>query len=511
MALWMQTHSFIIILTLLQAPLASLLQQPLQVEPPTLSGVQGRSEESARKNAPRIFNTVHSAMRQWGSSLQHNGMSFIPATIPANTQLYHGTSQKNAVEGMEWLSFEIEAAENFARPRRGRPPGGPGGPKGRDRPPGPPSGIKAEPEEQQGYLHEYRTKRDLARILYIDGMAAAKASIGTLDTQDYILRDGLDIAGPMGDYDRARDLCALGAEWNIEGFIRMEPGFEIIICNFTDTLELVTANQRPDWNQTEGLDDLRQIELFRGVAARYQGVTNNRVRLDFSSLQTAYFYPFNLTNPDSTRAILPRLTNLESCQIAKIKNDLHAVLSRDKLGDTIDWQGIADMITSRYSERLQFLVAETTTLKAVKSEVNFLLTHFINYADVSIPRAIEACSVHYLLSVTPNTEEDVLIHTAVYTVSQQICTTLFQVRDIVMHGESEAAADDVKVAVRKLIENLNWSTWLKCGDCDYDEVCFVAIWPVGKPEDHERPSCLKAQDFNNRRGYWDFDRGPHTI
>jgi len=57
-----------------------------------------------------IFNSINSALRQWGSSLKHNGMGFIPVMIPSGTFLYHGTDTKNRVKGMEWLAFEIEVS-----------------------------------------------------------------------------------------------------------------------------------------------------------------------------------------------------------------------------------------------------------------------------------------------------------------------------------------------------------------------------------------------------------------
>ena len=152
-----------------------------------------------------------------------------------------------AVTGMEWLAFEIEHAENLAR-SRGPPPG-----KGHTRPP--PTlfhewsglgidNLKDTAPDSHGYLHEYRTIRDL-RVLYIDGMAAAKSTMETLDLQDFILRNLTDPHDVPGDYQRAKDLCKFGADWNIEGFIRMEPGFELILCNFPDAVELVAATQRP--------------------------------------------------------------------------------------------------------------------------------------------------------------------------------------------------------------------------------------------------------------------------
>ena len=78
------------------------------------------SEHSKVHNANHLFNAIHSSMRQWGSSLNHNGMSFFLATVPAGTQLYHGTSKSESIEGMQWLALEPEYALIFARPNRGR-------------------------------------------------------------------------------------------------------------------------------------------------------------------------------------------------------------------------------------------------------------------------------------------------------------------------------------------------------------------------------------------------------
>lgn len=53
-------------------------------------------------------------MRQWGSSINHKGMSFFLATVPQGVQLYHGTNRSSAITGMEWLAFEQEHAMQFA-------------------------------------------------------------------------------------------------------------------------------------------------------------------------------------------------------------------------------------------------------------------------------------------------------------------------------------------------------------------------------------------------------------
>ena len=331
--------------------------------------------------------------------------------------------------------------------------------------------------------------------------------MGTLDTQDLVLRNEANSTTPWGDYERARDLCALGVEWGLEGFLRMEGGFELILCNFTDGLDLLSARKTPKYDQPEGYDEMAQFEYMRGIAARYQGIPAGRVTIDHSSMVSAFFYPLNLTNPDESRPELPRLVSSESEVIARLKSDLRQVLSLDgsQQYNSIDWQGVVDMIVTRYSDRLQFMASEKATQMGIQSEINFLLSNFIDYnSTVDIPAAKQICATHYLQSVVPETAQDYLIYEAILSVSQKICSVLFEVRDTVLQPEDSGSfgADNPKTPVKKLLSYLDWSTWLECGRCAYDEVCFLAVWPWGSPEDHYHPRCLGRGEVSSRRGYW---------
>jgi hypothetical protein len=141
----------------------------------------GPSLNASRMNAPYIFNSIHSSLRQWGSSLYHNGMSIFPARIPNNTLLYHGTNKALAATGMQWLAFEIEHAELFSQPRVGRPPPylPEGSPKysgdlspgsmefGLEETLGEAQSIKYDDSRlvANGYLQTYRTTRPVTNIL----------------------------------------------------------------------------------------------------------------------------------------------------------------------------------------------------------------------------------------------------------------------------------------------------------------------------------------------------------
>ena len=69
-------------------------------------------------NANHIFNALHNSMKEFGSVLHHNGMSFFLASVPEGTEFYHGTGSPFRINGTEWLAFEPEHAMTFAHPRR---------------------------------------------------------------------------------------------------------------------------------------------------------------------------------------------------------------------------------------------------------------------------------------------------------------------------------------------------------------------------------------------------------
>lgn len=228
------------------------------------------SKDIAKDRAPQIFNSVHDSMRQWGSSLHHNGVSFFLATVPEGVLLYHGNNRPESPTEPDWLAYEIEHAEQFAR-SRGPPPGRDKARTERRNPFFNLNPVDTEtqqhilntgdkepqiPDDDEkkkgGWLHVYKTTRALP-FLYIDGMGGGKTEIGTLDSQDYLLRNktqeedepGKPHRGPMGEGTRARELCELSASWGLQGVIRMEAGFEIIKCDFKDGLEEIQTLQRP--------------------------------------------------------------------------------------------------------------------------------------------------------------------------------------------------------------------------------------------------------------------------
>ncbi|KAF9878191.1 hypothetical protein CkaCkLH20_04229 [Colletotrichum karsti] len=561
-------------LALSPAVLSASASAPASQRPPSPAKF-APSPEHARENAPHVFNAVHSAMRQWGSSIHHNGLGVIPATVPRGTLLYHGARRNETPAAFEWLAFEMEHSEGFARSWRGgdgfRPPRPPGPPGKGHRPPGwgddkdgqrvltgdddddghhAPTGEPAS----RGYFHTYRANRDL-KLLYIDGMGAGKTNMGTLDTQDFLLR-GVLSAPALGEYERARDVCALVKSWGLDGVIRMEIGFEAIYCDFSDGLDQVSVLRRPWSDQAEGVGSIDMFEWARAVGQRYDGIGGGRVRLGFGSMVSSAWYPVNVSNPNG-RKEMPRLGKLEEGQRDVILKRVEEVVKGGVVG-SVDWQGVVDMIVSRHADRIEALAdeGEDGGDYAFVSQVLVVTNTFVDYlrdesdADVTMKGDIVAdakgrCVRQYL---TPAavwkdewTAEDALIFEAVKTVVERICGDLYAVRGIVLEAEPKLAsafseAEMTRVVgasarereigdavrrgrevVRGLKGYLGWSVWKKCKPgCGVAEVCFVAMWPFGLKRDHYSPSCQNRTALMGRRtvdgeGYWDFEPGPFGV
>ncbi|RMZ89366.1 hypothetical protein DV736_g3409, partial [Chaetothyriales sp. CBS 134916] len=347
-------------------------------------------------NTHHIFNAIHSSARQWGESLNHNGMSFFLATVPRGTLLHHGTHRPERVMGMEWLAFEPEHALNFAwKPcdnenidigidaaivkSHARSLNGwhqflasfdsqngeldedaaaanadPGrlvmqddAPEQSSSPPPPRHGPPFRCIEP-GFLHTYSARQSL-HLLYIDGQSAAKSDKGTLDSQDYVLRYNLSSKKPpvdrpmFGDWDRATELCYMAQhdyDGRVDGFIRMEHGFEVVLCDFSslDVVSILQAQPTTVIGHADPDDQSLQEQTFMFmtvVGARYEGVGGDRVRLNYDHFVTSFAYPE--TDLWAQGGDLPRLNGSSTETLARIKDDVkHQSSEEERLAEMRD-------------------------------------------------------------------------------------------------------------------------------------------------------------------------------
>jgi len=538
-------------------PTPNSLTMYLQTFPITLLSVFFTlAATTATQNEPHIFNAIHSSLRQWGSSLNHNGMSFFMASVPIGTQLYHGTPSAEVVQGMEWLAFEVEHALVFARPmmrcckegeeleegmvrgcvRCGR------GKEWADTPPSPsalnhPHGrVRHEedylfpahdqaplhpstPHAPSGYLHTYTPKHPLT-LLYIDGLSAGKTSNGTLDTQDFLLLNLSlpDRGGPMGgELARARGLCDLAStlwEGKIDGVLRMEGGFEIILCDFEKSVERLDVIAARPIEEKAGRRMLGDWEYIKAIASRYHGIGGGRVALDYDRFVSVFEYEgLDLwANDVVSDTPHPRLKNASPEQLWQIRGEVtKMILNSGGKRQGRNWQEVADMVVSRYSAPLHHLHTDEEvrgSRKAFATSLNALLRPFISASERNGTLELERCISQHVprLPVSPS-QAPSLAHTTIHTITSEICSVLisaldattpfFLVEALVSTASPPPHALDL---VDGLFDYLQWTAWKECGTCADEEVCFIPIWPMGSAENHKAPKCGDYEGVGN--GYW---------
>lgn len=460
-------------------------------------------------SSPSLFNTIHSSMRQFGSSLNHNGISVFPATVPAGTMFFHGRNDANLPGSPEWLGFEMEQANVFARSSR---PQGPRRPP-RDTKDGDARVTSRATSQSQftvddvseddsvpqgGFMHTFRTTRDL-RLIYLDGMAAGKSSLGTMDLTNIILNWSLTRGG--SDNERAVALCdwQKSRGYQLDGIIRMEQNFEIIFCDFrSDALDLVNTVQKAESRGPQ--DTWTSWEFSRVAERRYHGIGSSRVKVDYTGMVSFYGSEaaerFNYTDG------LPRLTDLEDADEDRFFDEVDEVFRSTWTTETRNWQDIADSIVTLYSTKLRVLLHYSANEDETRFEAS-LTNMLVPFVDHRLPepqrrtRAIAQCTYEYL-PLSLSTARENKLFTAFEQVTTTICITLLHLQD-----SPTTALSRVHEILVELMDHLRWTTWKECIGCQPEELCIVPMWPFGGPGDRT-PNCVKEADYRSdaHRGYW---------
>ncbi|KAF8833174.1 hypothetical protein BDN67DRAFT_986195 [Paxillus ammoniavirescens] len=395
-----------------------------------------------------VFETVNSLLQRWPNTRMRNGHTMVPGTIPKGTLLYHGTSQNKLPPGPEWTATDPEHSLIFCRG-----------------------------EAEEGCWHlTLATTRPL-KVVYFDGSSAAKFQYGSMDTQDLIAWGTSRPRWIFEEAQRIQDLCKWGQNYAVDGFVRMEVDFELMLCNFTSGVRVVSflnlPSVRAPRNRQSLLDPLVTSESSSigsrapakdwgglipvasgSVDVAYAGSWHNhfpgeiRVQLDLAGLVS--FYDIQLVP-----SLVPirmgqerwdhRVQNTSSEDILAVKARLVEALTRPKgISTGIDWMTLVRVIVDRYAGRLeliQYLLTtpatdyETVLDLARKTQVQLrvMLTPYILHSTVpsteieldwAVP-IFKLCATTHTSSIQFNspsmTPSEQLILQAIRETTREIC------------------------------------------------------------------------------------------
>ncbi|KAL7273530.1 hypothetical protein RUND412_003610 [Rhizina undulata] len=416
--------------------------------------------------------------------------------LPAYTLLYHARKNSELPPSPEWLAFDTEMSYGIM-------------------------GMWGET-----YMLTFTSTRPL-NVLYFDGQSAALGVGGTLDSQKAFLYgkviDDDDPHGPRrggsgrnypgymlwGEHERAGDLCnwakSLG-EGVVEGFVRMNSGFELLWCDFNTGLELVAnrnitvpsdgpiVTPHPpllELSQSRALGGERppppddghhpsmpyfprgpispfyayaHWEWIRSATWHYSDTPESRVNLNFCSLETYYDPTLTSLLPRPLSKRQHRLKSISAADAETLKRRLSTNLKSAATSAAcsgIDWRRLAESILERYAGRikeLQLLVldrgqtkdAEEKTAKKVLGLTHAMVMPFMEYdsdGNGIVEEAEERCRLEYtgkipLSALSPSEE---LLKKSLEDVMGRICRLALGI-----YSEAEKIVNDKETGAAEI-------------------------------------------------------------
>ncbi|EEB90012.1 hypothetical protein MPER_11839, partial [Moniliophthora perniciosa FA553] len=447
-----------------------------------------------------IFDTAHSVLQNWPNTRYRNGHTVVPGIIPLGTLLYHGRHNHHFPNGSDWTSVDPEHSFLFC----------------------------THPCWQLTLV----TTQPL-NVLYFDGSSAAKMRGGSLDVQDLLLWGERKDDKAFSESERLEELC----KWvkqkglGLDGFVRMEMDFEVMLCDFSPKggLETVSfarlANGAPPSTTSPNFSAI-QIEgseeaLAQSEHNHFPGET--RIHLDLTRMVTLYDTGLapSLVAPRAAaakeygrwghRAALP---GIDPANVVAFRKRVEEAV---KLGNKpqasgVDWVAMMNVIVKRYGTRLETLryllemkpVADDWSDLARKAftQLDIMLTPYIPYDARSLNETSEASAVYEMCGTSHTsyigrralrsmTKSERMLFSAIQETTKEICRVLVASWErgasagispkYQAYGErigDEELLEIWRNDVLGLMDWLDWSIWVRCPPtCGDEESCYLPTWP----------------------------------
>ncbi|KAJ6535941.1 hypothetical protein DFH09DRAFT_1179204 [Mycena vulgaris] len=457
-----------------------------------------------------VFDTVSSFLQHWPNTRYRNGHTLVPGTVPVGTLLYHGRGDLNLPTVPDWTATDPEHSYMFCR------------------------GTSDE-----GCWHLTIVAARPLQVLYFDGSSAAKMRDGPMDTQDVVGWGQVVPDRYFDERNRIIDLCNWGKPLGIDGYVRMEMDFEIMLCDFTAGVEVVSmANIASRGRGGPGGPRHRNVSeetydatIHQGPIAasgfevihsgswhnRYPG--DRRIKLDLTHLISFYdtaLVPSLVAKRLDVERWDHRLLGITPDDIAAVRDRLvKAYTAPLETGSGIDWETLFKVVVDRYEDRFEMVryvlnaTADDTlvTAKNAMAQFRVMLTPYILHTAIPASRTANTWAVPvFKFCATSHTEyikrsaalsakltaSEKLLLNAVDETNREICRVIVGIwAEGVVAGLDDALPVDNpvqvdgaaltrkwQVAVDDLMAWLDWSVWVKCRpECGFEEICYLPTWP----------------------------------
>ncbi|CAE6464458.1 unnamed protein product [Rhizoctonia solani] len=318
-----------------------------------------------------IFSSVSGLLQHWPNTIYRNGHTFVPCTVPAGTLLYHSRPSFEPPPSPEFFAFDFDHSYIFC-------------------------------SQSPCVVYNYVPRRDL-KLGYFDGTSAATLE-GPRDLQDIAFNDGFIPGETYNPWVHAINMCRWAEKVGLDGIARMEPSFEVILCNIESDLQLVSRrdlvyhetrwfpNRRmPGGPNATSTADLHprlkpntpyfpgpMIPVYppppgwKGKQREFAGIAfesiragmwhnhfpgESRIILDYSSIVSAYdeTYSSLVQGRQGAPRSRHRLNMISSSDKSRLKAEMEEVLKAGRPVASLNWRSLLQDVVSRYGERLEEL------------------------------------------------------------------------------------------------------------------------------------------------------------
>ncbi|CAE6477847.1 unnamed protein product [Rhizoctonia solani] len=473
-----------------------------------------------------IFSSASGLLQHWPNTVYRNGHTFVPATVPVGTLLYHSRPSFEPPPSPEFFAFDFDHSYIFC-------------------------------SQVPCVMYTYIPRRDL-KLGYFDGTSAATLE-GPRDLQDIAFNDRFVSGKTYNPWVHAVSMCKWAEQVGLDGIVRMEPSFEAVLCHIESDLQLTSrrdllyheTNLFPGQGVPGGPSATSMMDLhprlglntphfpgpmipaypsppgWKGRQRNFADVAfesiragmwhnhfpgESRVILDYSSIVSAYdeTYSSLVHDRQGVPRMKHRLNNISAGDMSRLKTEMEEVLKTGRPAPSVNWRSLLQDIVSRYGERLEELRyllrrsdldAEAIVAKAREKILIMLTPHIVlpksqsnsirvrrgdqqplhtsssnTSASQSIPddgwptRIYDACANHPTIDFARErqlTAQEERLANSIERVNRAICSTLITVWATAFDsGDKPLLAKHMVIEWKKEIEELmdwlDWTMWIKC-------------------------------------------------
>ncbi|KAF7358633.1 hypothetical protein MSAN_01202000 [Mycena sanguinolenta] len=490
----------------------------------------------ANTTSQLIFDAVNSLQQHWPHTRYRNGHSIVPGIVPVGTLLYHGRGDHELPNTPDWTSTDPEHAFPFAGD----------------------SATDGNNNTLTGcWLLTLVATRPL-KVLYFDGSSAATIlGGGTVDTQDLLIWGKVDPARWLDERARLDDLCAWGKEFRLDGFLRMEMDFEIMLYDFSRGVEVVSIDYLAALHTLHLSPPRLQptaLSSHSSPSADNLPGSNNSAAVAMLMFELIHAASWHNLYPGDTRVKLD-LGGFVSFYDTSLAPSLVPIRQGKERWDhraagisAPDLETIRTCIRELWTGTRAALRLLNTTIPAnvdertsvIQAQLRIMLTPYILYtarpildaasgADLGGAWALpvwKSCGTKHTAYIHASralqarmTPSERLLLRALDDTNHEICRVVVKMWVAGVHAgldpfialnaaSSEHVSRDPLVIVQgwradttALMSWLDWAVWVKCHPaCGVEEMCYLPTWPffyIGPDAnrwERPQPRCIRRFD-----------------